>query len=154
GRVHGCLLLSAAGGLLAAGSPFLARDHSRAGFAGERAPDIRGAGDQALLAPAVDIFAQRLNLRPHRALVELVFGIVAARLADAHSIEPALARRVEIDRHAVDPGREKEEIGADRPREQARGEILVDHGLDALELAGVVFDDRNAAAAAADDDEA
>ena len=43
--------------------------------------------------------------------------------------------RAEVDRDPVDAGRDAQQVGADRAGEQRRGEVLVDHGLDALERA-------------------
>lgn len=94
--------------------------------------------------------ARRLDFRPHRAggegrCIDPVRPDMPDRLLRRRA--PAFIDRVDVRQH-------QERVGAELFGEQPCGAVLVDDGLDALELAVAVADDRDATAAGADDDHA
>jgi hypothetical protein len=66
---------------------------------------------------------------------EPTLGEVGLGLGAGQPLQPALLGAAEVDRHAGDAGRDQEQIRVRLIRQQTRGEILVDHGLHALEAA-------------------
>ena len=65
-----------------------------------------------------------------------------------------LVGRAELERHLLDGGRDHQQLGVDRRREQRAREVLVDHRGDTDEVPVGVDDDGDAAAAGRDDHEA
>jgi hypothetical protein len=106
-----------------------------------------GGGDERLAAGRTHERDRGLDLGAHRALGELGeerFGVVGVKYVDRR-----LAGAAEVAVDGVRRGQDHEPLGAERGGEEGGGAVLVDHGVDAAELA-VSRDDRNSAAAAGD----
>ena len=88
-------------------------------------------------ARPVEIGDDRADLRRHAAFGEVAFGEVGLRLRAGQPLQPALLGAAEVDRHPGDAGRDHEQVGVQLARQHARGEILVDHRLDAVQVAVV-----------------
>src|SRR5512143_2734134 len=111
-------------------------------------------GDQDLPAARLDVFDGGPDLGPHRSRRELAVRQVPAGLVHGQDRGLALAGLAEIEEDPLDRRQDDEQVHLDLAREQARGVVLVDDGLDALEEAVAVDDDRDAPAAGGDDDAA
>src|SRR6185295_6286125 len=126
-----------------------------AGLAAQRAVDVRRIGDDAAAAgAALREGDERLDLRPHAAGAEVALGRVSLGLGDGDAVEPLLVGLAEADRDARHAGRDHQQVGAHLDREQGGGAVLVDHRLDAAQIAAGDLLDRDAAAAAGDDERA
>ena len=75
---------------------------------------------------------RRLDLGTHAPLRELALGQVTARLGDGEPVQEALVRLPEMNGHPLDPRRQDQERDPQAVRQQRRGQVLVDHRLDAL----------------------
>ena len=76
----------------------------------------------------------------------------ASSSAGVTDAEGALLRRAPADGDVLDVGRDDERVGLDGRREQGRREVLVDDGLDAVQVAVGLPHDGNAAPTGRDDD--
>ena len=85
--------------------------------------------------PRLDEAQDRLDLRPHAARAEMPFRRVALGLGHGERVEPQLVGLAEADRDPLDAGRDHQQVGLHLDREQRRGAVLVDHRLDAAQLA-------------------
>jgi hypothetical protein len=65
----------------------------------------------------------------------VAFGGVRLGLGDGEAVEPLLVGLAEADRDARHAGRDHQQVGAHLDREQGGGAVLVDHRLDAAQLA-------------------
>src|SRR3954466_12913449 len=100
------------------------------------------AGPAALAEPA-----HGLPLRSHRATGEVPLGGVGPQLSDTHGAEVRGLRSAVVQHRVRYVGRDDEDVGPDRPGQQRRAEVLVDHRLDAAQVAVAVTDDRDSASA-------
>src|SRR5690625_2828191 len=91
-----------------------------------------------------------LYLWPHRAGGEAHAG----QLLGADLAEGLLLRRAPVQIDGLNVCEHQEGIGLELSREKARRQVLVDHGLDAFQLALRIADDGDAAAARTDHDHA
>ncbi|KGC52777.1 carbamate kinase domain protein [Burkholderia pseudomallei] len=112
--------------------------------------DVGERADHRVMAGLPREFDRRLHLRPHRAGREAE----PLEFVRMRGLDQRLRRLAPVEVRAVDVGRDHEQVRAQFAREQRRAQILVDHRLDARELAVRVVARRNAAAARADHDRA
>src|SRR5437867_12725370 len=83
----------------------------------DRLAQARQISDDCLLAAAGYKLHRGLDLWPHRTGGELALREMLAGLRDGHAVEEPLARLLEVHRHSVDVGREREAV-----RRQIAGE--------------------------------
>src|SRR5436309_15757552 len=100
--------------------------------------------DDGVLPAVLEEIDHGLHLRSHAAGRELAVREMLLRLGNRQAIDESLARLAEVQRDLGDVRRDHEMLPSDRLREDRRRQVLVDHRLDADELA-VLADDRNAA---------
>src|SRR5215510_8669927 len=122
-----------------------------AGLALQRGQSALEGGDDRPPPARLDVPDGRLDLGRHAALPEVALGLVALEFAERYRVEAPLAGRVEVDGDALHGREDKEVRDAERAREKRRGEVLVDHRLQALPIALGAAHNRDAAAAARDD---
>ena len=134
-------------------TPFSSARHDvRAGGSCHHRVQLFERADHGALPAGVDKPDGGVDFRSHRAGGERD----GPQLVGGHAVEASLARRAPVEVHAVDVGGHHVQVRVELLRQQARGEVLVDHGLDADEppvLARGVHR-RDAAASRADDDHA
>jgi len=130
----------------------LHRDKFRAGLAGDGVLQVGQAGDNRPPAAGLEKPDDPLNLRRHTARAEVPFRAIALRLVDGHAVERALVRLPEIQADLLHVGGDDEQIRAEQARQQRRGEILVNHRLDAVQIARGVTRHRNPSPADGRDD--
>src|SRR5262245_49350967 len=92
------------------------------------------------------------NLGAHGTGWELAGFEVLLRFCDSEAIEPLLVGFAEVDRDAIDFGRDHEEAGTDLHGQQGRRSVLVDDGFNAGQLAVRRSRDGDAAAAGCDEE--
>src|SRR3989475_2069813 len=123
----------------------------RTGFPLDSEAEMLEVRDHRVFAAGLEELDDGLDLRPHAARRELPLREVLPRFGGREPVEEPLARLAEVEGYPRDVRRDHEVLPPDRPREHRGGEILVNHRLDADELA-VPPDDRDASAARRDND--
>src|SRR2546425_174015 len=121
------------------------------GLAGQGGGGVLEVGEARMLPAVLEELDDRLDLRAHAPRRELALGEVLFRLRDRHSIEEPLVRLAEIQGDLGDVRRDHEVLPSDRFRQDGGREVLVDHRLDADQLA-ILADDRDPTATRRDHD--
>src|SRR5438128_809147 len=121
------------------------------GLGGHGRGEMLEVGDDRMLPAVLEELDDRLDLRAHAPRRELALGEVLFRLRDRHSIEEPLVRLAEIQGDLGDVRRDHEVLPSDRFRQDGGREVLVDHRLDADQLA-ILADDRDPTATRRDHD--
>src|SRR3990172_10662001 len=129
------------------------QDNEGSGLAFQGAFDVLWIGDQRLLAALLQELNDSLDLRAHTALGEVTFRQIALGLRQRQSVEPLLIGLVIPPRHLLHGGRDQEQVGLQARRQQRSGEVLVDDGFHAGQVAAFALDDRDTPAAGTDHDE-
>src|SRR6478672_4541986 len=108
--------------------------------------------DDAALTAAAHEAQRRLDLGPHGAGGEVALRGVLLHLAEGDLPDGAGVGAAVADDSVLDVGGDDQGVRLDRTREDGRGQVLVDDGLDAADLALLGADHGDAAAAGRHDD--